>query len=91
MFCGLIWFPGPYIDPDTPPNIPCPPYQAARNGAGILINILPMSFLVFTVVGTIILGIATPTESAGPRLRGRGGAAGRLPQVQLAGGLAVAG
>ncbi|MFN4098257.1 MAG: TRAP transporter large permease subunit, partial [Pararhodobacter sp.] len=28
-------------------------------------NILPMGFLIFCVVGTIIMGIATPTESAG--------------------------
>ncbi|MDO9523924.1 MAG: TRAP transporter large permease subunit, partial [Gemmobacter sp.] len=31
----------------------------------IMVNIIPMGMLVFMVVGTIILGIATPTESAG--------------------------
>ena len=64
MFCGLIWF-QTKIDPEAAPQYPVPEVSGREKWRGILINILPMSFLVFTVVGTIILGIATPTESAG--------------------------
>ncbi|MBA4491081.1 TRAP transporter large permease subunit [Paracoccus sp. S1E-3] len=64
MFCGLIWF-QTHIDPEAAPQYPVPPVSGREKWRGILVNILPMSFLVFTVVGTIILGIATPTESAG--------------------------
>ena len=64
MFCGLIWF-QTYIDPEAAPQYPVPQVSGREKWRGVLINILPMSFLVFTVVGTIILGIATPTESAG--------------------------
>ena len=31
----------------------------------LIVNVLPMGFVVFCVIGLIILGIATPTESAG--------------------------
>ena len=64
MFCGLIWF-QTYIDPEAAPQYPVPQVSGREKWRGVLINILPMSFLVFTVVGTIILGIATPTVSAG--------------------------
>ncbi|NHF72862.1 TRAP transporter large permease [Paracoccus xiamenensis] len=64
MFCGLIWF-QTKIDPEAAPQYPVPEVSGREKWRGVLVNILPMSFLVFTVVGTIILGIATPTESAG--------------------------
>ena len=31
----------------------------------LIVNVLPMGFVVFCVIGLIILGVATPTESAG--------------------------
>ena len=47
-----------------------PAYVVESAGIGrillaLLINVLPMGFVVFCVIGLIILGIATPTESAG--------------------------
>jgi tripartite ATP-independent transporter DctM subunit len=63
MYVGLITIQAS-IDPSAAPQ-----YDAPRAGLGeklraVLANIVPMGVIVFLVVGTIILGIASPTESA---------------------------
>ncbi|WP_207101127.1 TRAP transporter large permease [Paracoccus shandongensis] len=63
MFGGLIWFQA-HRDPQAAPQYAIAPVASGEKWKAILSNIMPMSFLVFSVVGTIILGIATPTESA---------------------------
>jgi tripartite ATP-independent transporter DctM subunit len=63
LFIGLI-FVQTAIDPEAAPQYPVPQVSGWTKIRAIALNILPMSFLVFCVVGTIIMGIATPTESA---------------------------
>ncbi|WP_048645398.1 TRAP transporter large permease [Nitratireductor soli] len=63
MFAALI-FVQTLIDPESAPQ-----YATERPARGaalkaVAVNIVPMGVIVFLVVGTIILGIATPTESA---------------------------
>jgi tripartite ATP-independent transporter DctM subunit len=53
-----------YINPDSAPS-----YNVERIGLTykiklVLVNILPMFILIFSIIGVIITGIATPTESA---------------------------
>lgn len=63
MFGGLIWFQARW-DPQAAPQYAIAQVSRGEKWKAIGSNVLPMSFLVFSVVGTIILGIATPTESA---------------------------
>ena len=63
LFCGLIWV-QTTIDPDAAPQYEVPAASGWAKIKAVASNILPMGFIVFCVVGTIILGIATPTESA---------------------------
>lgn len=62
---GLLIFVQTKIDPEAAPQYPVPQTSGMEKLKAVLVNIIPMGFLVFMVVGTIILGIATPTESAG--------------------------
>lgn len=64
LFGGLIWV-QTAIDPDAAPQYETPKASGWQKLGAIAANVLPMGFLIFCVVGTIILGIATPTESAG--------------------------
>ena len=53
------------LDPEAAPS-----YEVEKSPLGqmiwsLVINVLPMGLIVFCVIGLIILGIATPTESAG--------------------------
>lgn len=64
MFVGLIWV-QTVIDPDAAPQYEVPTASGWAKLTAVASNILPMGFLIFCVVGTIIMGIATPTESAG--------------------------
>jgi tripartite ATP-independent transporter DctM subunit len=64
MFTALIWTQGA-IDPDAAPLYDVPKSSGMARLRAVAVNILPMGFLIFCVVGTIIMGIATPTESAG--------------------------
>lgn len=53
------------LDPDAAPE-----YEVASATIGemikaVIVNVLPFGFVVFCVIGVIILGIATPTEAAG--------------------------
>lgn len=64
FYVGLIWAQGA-MDPAAAPQYEVPKVSGMDRLRAVAVNIFPMSFLVFAVVGTIILGIATPTESAG--------------------------
>tara|TARA_Y100000588_G_scaffold117876_1_gene129020 strand:+ start:1770 stop:3116 length:1347 start_codon:yes stop_codon:yes gene_type:complete len=53
------------IDPEAAPE-----YTVEKSTVGemiwsLIVNVLPMGFIIFCVIGLIILGIATPTEAAG--------------------------
>ncbi|MCB1342363.1 MAG: TRAP transporter large permease subunit, partial [Pseudooceanicola sp.] len=63
MYCLLIWCQAAF-DPEAAPQYDVPKTSGLAKFKAIAANILPMSFLIFCVVGTIIMGIATPTESA---------------------------
>lgn len=52
------------IDPGAAPQYDAPRASLRDKLAAIAVNVLPMGVIVFLVVGTIILGIASPTESA---------------------------
>ncbi len=52
------------VDPDAAPQYDAPRASLSEKAAAILANVVPMGVIVFLVVGTIILGIASPTESA---------------------------
>lgn len=64
LFVGLI-FAQTALDPEAAPQYAVPSVSGWAKLRAVGLNILPMGFLVFCVVGTIIMGIATPTESAG--------------------------
>ncbi|MGV8937736.1 MAG: TRAP transporter large permease [Allorhizobium sp.] len=64
MFGGLIFI-QTWLDPEAAPQYPVPATSGFDKIKAVAVNIIPMGVLVFMVVGTIILGIATPTESAG--------------------------
>ncbi len=53
------------IDKDAAPEYVVESTSFGRVLLALIINVLPMGFVVFCVIGLIILGIATPTESAG--------------------------
>jgi len=63
LYAGLIvvqlW-----INPNAAPSYTVDDVPWARRLRSVAINIVPMAFLVFVVVGFIVLGIATPSESA---------------------------
>ena len=63
MFVALI-FVQAAIDPDAAPQYAAERFSLRQKVAAVLVNVVPMSVIVFLVVGTIILGIASPTESA---------------------------
>lgn len=52
------------VDPDAAPQYDVPNYSFAQKMSAIIFEILPMGLVIFSVVGLIILGWATPTESA---------------------------
>jgi tripartite ATP-independent transporter DctM subunit len=52
------------IDHDAAPQYDAPTATLREKVSAIVANVVPMSVIVFLVVGTIILGFASPTESA---------------------------
>jgi len=52
------------IDKDAAPQYEVPRATLREKAMAVLANVVPMGVIVFLVVGTIILGIASPTESA---------------------------
>ena len=53
------------IDKDAAPEYVVESTTLGKVLLALAVNVLPMGFVVFCVIGLIILGIATPTESAG--------------------------
>ncbi|MDE0174543.1 MAG: TRAP transporter large permease [Defluviicoccus sp.] len=53
------------IDKDAAPEYVVESTSFGRILLALVVNVLPMGFVVFCVIGLIILGVATPTESAG--------------------------
>ena len=52
------------LDPTAAPSYDVPRSSMREKLYAVLVNILPMSVVVFMVIGFIILGIATPSEAA---------------------------
>jgi len=52
------------IDPDAAPNYEVPRVSVAAKLTAICVDVLPMSFIIFNVMGLMMLGWATPTEAA---------------------------
>jgi tripartite ATP-independent transporter DctM subunit len=63
LFAAMIWF-QLWLNPSGAPVYDIEPEPWGRRLFIAAVNILPMSVVVFMVVGFIILGWATPTESA---------------------------
>ncbi len=53
-----------WMNPDAAPSYDVEPTSIVQKAILVCTNILPMGFVVFMVVGFIILGWATPTEAA---------------------------
>ncbi len=52
------------LDPNGAPQYDTPRATARAIATALLANVVPMGVIIFLVVGTILLGIASPTESA---------------------------
>lgn len=52
------------MNPDLAPPYDIPPVPLKKRLVAALKNIIPFGFLIFAVIGTIFIGIATPTEAA---------------------------
>ena len=52
------------IDPEGAPSYDVEPTSVREKIRQVVVNILPMGFVVFLVIGFIVLGWATPSESA---------------------------
>jgi tripartite ATP-independent transporter DctM subunit len=52
------------IEPDIAPSFDVPHVPLSEKLSATVINILPLTLVVFSVVGVIFLGIATPSEAA---------------------------
>jgi tripartite ATP-independent transporter DctM subunit len=53
------------VDPEAAPEYSVSGHTVGEMIKSVIVNVLPMGFVVFCVIGLIILGIATPTEAAG--------------------------
>ena len=53
------------LDPEAAPEYSVEPAPIKEIIWSLIVNVLPMGFIVFCVIGLIILGVATPTEAAG--------------------------
>jgi tripartite ATP-independent transporter DctM subunit len=63
LYSGLILI-QVLTDPGSAPAYQVDQVSLRKKLVGVLVNVGPMSIVVFMVVGLIILGIATPTEAA---------------------------
>lgn len=63
LFAGVV-FVAVRLDPDAAPQYAIEPAPWSERLRLIATDLLPMSIVVFMVIGLILLGIATPTESA---------------------------
>ncbi|QXT38247.1 TRAP transporter large permease [Gymnodinialimonas ceratoperidinii] len=53
-----------HLQPHLAPSFDVPPVTLGEKMRATVVNILPLSVIVFSVVGVIFLGIATPSEAA---------------------------
>lgn len=53
-----------HLQPHLAPSFDVPPVTMGEKMRATVVNILPLSVIVFSVVGVIFLGIATPSEAA---------------------------
>lgn len=63
LYAGMIYL-QVRLNPESAPVYDVPPTTFKEKMALICTNILPMTLVVFMVIGFILLGIATPTEAA---------------------------
>ncbi len=63
MYVGVIYV-QVRIDPDAAPQYAVEPVSLGEKLRLIATNILPMGVIIFMVIGLILLGVATPSESA---------------------------
>ncbi|MGI9289682.1 MAG: TRAP transporter large permease [Gammaproteobacteria bacterium] len=63
LYCLVIWIQAK-INPDAAPVYDTPPVSLRTKLKLTALNILPLGLVIFSVVGFILLGIATPSESA---------------------------
>jgi tripartite ATP-independent transporter DctM subunit len=63
LYAGMIWL-QLLVNPNSAPAYDIEAAPWSERLYAVVVNILPMGFVVFMVVGFIILGWATPTESA---------------------------
>lgn len=63
LYCLTIWL-QTRVDPEAAPAYAAESVPARRKLTLFAVNILPLGLVIFCVVGFIILGIATPSESA---------------------------
>jgi tripartite ATP-independent transporter DctM subunit len=63
LYAGYIWG-RVRLQPHLAPSFDVPDVPVAEKLRATAVNILPLSVVVFSVVGLILLGIATPTEAA---------------------------
>ncbi|MEE8334398.1 MAG: TRAP transporter large permease, partial [Alphaproteobacteria bacterium] len=63
LYAGMIAF-QLWRDPDSAPSYEIEPTSWGEKIYQISVNVLPMGFVVFLVIGFIVLGWATPSESA---------------------------
>ncbi|WP_196259092.1 TRAP transporter large permease [Pelagibacterium limicola] len=62
--CYLAWMVFKAIaDPESCPAMPVPPEERRGLWKDVLVALVPPLLLIFTVLGSILLGIATPTEA----------------------------
>ncbi|MDA7963488.1 TRAP transporter large permease subunit [Ruegeria sp.] len=52
------------IEPDVAPSFDVPPVPLSEKLSATAINIVPLGVIIFSVVGVIFMGIATPSEAA---------------------------
>jgi len=63
LYCVVIWLQTKW-DPQCAPAYESDPVPLGKKLYLVAINILPLGLVIFCVVGFILLGIATPSESA---------------------------
>jgi len=63
LYAGMIAF-QLYLDPGAAPAYDVQSTTIGQKLLALAVNILPMCFVIFAVIGSILLGIATPSEAA---------------------------
>ncbi|MGE3246973.1 MAG: TRAP transporter large permease subunit, partial [Beijerinckiaceae bacterium] len=63
LYAGMIAF-QLWLDPDAAPSYEVQSHGWREKVRAVAVNILPMSFVIFAVIGSILLGLATPSEAA---------------------------